>query len=375
MSEESTTPDIVVSGHLCIDLIPQMGHVSAEALASPGRLTEVGPLDLSTGGSVSNTGLALHSLGANVAFVSAVGGDLLGQLTLDFLKRRDPTLARHIKVRAGVSSSYTLVLSPERMDRVFLHCTGTNATFSSDDIDYTLLENAKIFHLGYPPILPRLYADDGDELVHVYRRARETGVIASMDMALPDPTGPSGQVDWRRILERVLPFVDIFVPSIEEALFMLHPSSSNHGRNWKAHLSMASLHALTSELLACGDMAVVGLKLGAYGVYLRSGSSVAIVRIQDRFTNVGLVPNDAVYHPAFQVDVVGTTGAGDAAYAALLYALIEGVSLSECAQWMCAVGAHNVEAADAISGVRSLQQTLNRIANGWALSTLVVPGE
>lgn len=43
----------------------------------------------------------------------------------------------------------------------------------------------------------------------------------SLDMALPDSESPAGKADWQGILENILPHVDIFVPSIEEILFML----------------------------------------------------------------------------------------------------------------------------------------------------------
>lgn len=40
-------------------------------------------------------------------------------------------------------------------------------------------------------------------------------------MAKPDPTSEAGRKDWNRILERVLPYVDIFLPSLEEILYMI----------------------------------------------------------------------------------------------------------------------------------------------------------
>ena len=160
--------DVIVSGHLCLDLLPQMESVPLTALSSPGKLFEVGSLRFSTGGAVSNTGLALHRLGANVRLMASVGDDLLGQVIIAFLKTRDPSLAQYISVKTGRASSYTVVLAPEKVDRIFLHCTGTNANFSANDVNYKLVAQAKMFHLGYPPIFPRLIANDGDELVMLF---------------------------------------------------------------------------------------------------------------------------------------------------------------------------------------------------------------
>ncbi|MCK6577993.1 MAG: carbohydrate kinase family protein [Anaerolineae bacterium] len=365
--------DIVVCGHLCLDLLPKMDHVDAQALASPGKLSEVGPLGISTGGAVSNTGLALHRLGANVALMSNVGSDLLGQMIIAFLEKRDSSLTRFIRVREGQESSYTIVLSPEKIDRVFLHCTGTNALFGSLDVDYAMVDHAKIFHLGYPPILPRMYAKDGDELVEIFRKVHQAGVITSLDMSLPDPSSESGHANWHRILERVLPNVDVFVPSIEEALFMVHPEQQKTMRRaWHEFATLSYLRDLADELLAMGNCALVGFKLGEYGVYLKSGSAQRMRRIFKRIGHVNIAPESEQFHPAFLVDVVGTTGAGDSAYGALLLSIIRGESLEVCTQMMCAVGAHNVEAADATSGVRSWDETVIRIQAGWKTSALTL---
>ncbi len=143
--------DIIVSGHLCLDLIPRMEHVPLSSLSSPGRLFEVGAMDVSTGGAVSNTGLALHRLGINVRLMATVGGDMLGRATVEFLNTRDPALSQLITVQPDLSSSYTIVLAPQKVDRIFLHANGPNAVFGIANVNFSLLAQAKIFHLGYPP--------------------------------------------------------------------------------------------------------------------------------------------------------------------------------------------------------------------------------
>ena len=75
----TTAGEIIVSGHLCMDLIPEMAHVPLDELATPGRIFAVGPLVMSTGGAVSNTGMDLHRLGIDVRLMASVGGDPLGR--------------------------------------------------------------------------------------------------------------------------------------------------------------------------------------------------------------------------------------------------------------------------------------------------------
>jgi sugar/nucleoside kinase (ribokinase family) len=73
-------------------------------------------------------------------------------------------------------------------------------------------------------------------------------------------------------------------------------------------------------------------------------------------------------------ELVGTTGAGDATIAGFLTALLRDVPPERALTIAAAVGACNVEAADALSGVRSWGETLARIDAGWARALLSIPG-
>jgi sugar/nucleoside kinase (ribokinase family) len=72
-----------------------------------------------------------------------------------------------------------------------------------------------------------------------------------------------------------------------------------------------------------------------------------------------------LWAPCFAVDVVGTTGAGDATIAGFLSALLRELSPLEAITAAVGVGACNVEGADALSGLRSWDDTRLRIADGW----------
>jgi sugar/nucleoside kinase (ribokinase family) len=366
--------DIIVSGLLCLDFIPHMENVCLDELASPGRLFEVGKLDISTGGAVSNTGLALHQLGVNVRLMATVGDDLSGQVMIAFLKDRDPKLCELITVCPDQPSGYTIVLTPQNADRIFLHNPGSSATFSSTDLDFSLIGKAKLFHLGYPPVLPRLIVHDGEEIENLYREAKATGVVTSMDMTVPDPQGPSGQVNWKRILTRVLPYVDIFLPSIEEILFMLRRADFD---TWQhqilSHLTADYLASLADELIGMGSV-IVGFKLGEMGFYMQTADNTEFTRLERLPIHVPDWDNICRWSPAYQVDVVGTTGAGDSCYAGFLTALLRGMNPDEATRWACAVGACAVEVADATNGVRSWEETHRRMEANWPSHNMRLPG-
>jgi len=228
---------------------------------------------------------------------------------------------------------------------------------------------ARLFHFGYPPVMRRMFEDDGAELVEMFRRVKEMGVTTSLDMTLPDPTSPAGRADWRTILRNVMPYVDIFLPSIEETLYMLRPDTY---REPGASITPALLTELSGQLLEMGGR-IVGLKLGERGLYLRTAGQTAIETLgAARPSDPAVWAERELWAPCFEVNVVGTTGAGDAAIAGFLAALLRDLSPEEALTAAVAVGACNVEAADALSGIRSWEETWQRIERGWARRRLML---
>jgi sugar/nucleoside kinase (ribokinase family) len=374
--------EVIAAGHICVDLIPQFTTDAGDNLSAyltPGRLSEVGPMPLATGGSVSNTGLALKRLGVDTRLMGKVSDDLLGRAILEIVSSYGPELAEAMIVVPGETSSYTVVISPPHIDRMFLHCPGANHTFGADDVRYDLVAGARIFHFGYPPYLGRMYADGGREMIDMFRRVQEVGATTSLDMAMPDPAGPSGQVDWQAILRDTLPYVDLFVPSAEEWLFMANRqrfeelTASVGPARVLAGLQVEDIRALGSRALDMGAKIVV-LKLGERGIYMRTAP---------RLGDIGRGgPRDPaswqdreMWVPAFVPEpLVGTTGAGDATIAGFLTALLREVPPARALTIAAAVGACNVEAADALSGVRTWSATLARIQAGWPQAPLNVEG-
>jgi sugar/nucleoside kinase (ribokinase family) len=211
-------------------------------------------------------------------------------------------------------------------------------------------------------------------LIEIYRRAKQTGVITSLDMSLPDPNGATGKVDWVKILRNALPYVDIFVPSIEEIVFTMRRSDYDawDGRVLE-HINADYLSPLADDLLSMGP-GIVGFKLSELGLYLKTAASARIRQLDRLPLDAEAWGNIELYKPAFQVDLVSTLGAGDSAYAGFLAALLKGMNPVDTIRWACAVGAHNVEAADATSGVRSWAETQTRMQAGWSSKSIRLPG-
>jgi sugar/nucleoside kinase (ribokinase family) len=148
------TPRIVVCGHLCLDIIPGFPHVEGNHdWFRPGRLSVVDASVLSTGGAVSNVGISLHRLGLPVRLVAKIGNDPFGRLIVERLTAMGADLASGLGRVEGEVTSYSLVLNPPGVDRIFLHCPGANDTFTDEDVSDGILETASVFHFGYPPLL------------------------------------------------------------------------------------------------------------------------------------------------------------------------------------------------------------------------------
>jgi sugar/nucleoside kinase (ribokinase family) len=359
----------VVAGHICLDIIPQIeGHADFLGAIRPGQLLAIGPPTMAPGGSVSNVGLALHKLGVDTSLMSKLGDDLFGADLRAQLAAHAPSLASGLRPVSGEHTSYSIILSPPDADRVFLHSTGANDTFGADDINYDALQEAALFHFGYPTAMARMLADNGSELSELLCRAKATGVTTSLDMSMFDPQGPFGKTDWRELLARALPYVDIFLPSLDEILLMLQPGP----QVGKADPQRCQM--LAEQLLAYGAGMVV-LKQGVNGLYLRSSTN-----LQDRDLGRAIVSRNVVWEgrelwaPAFRTNVVGTTGAGDCAVGGFLASILRGLSPGPALLMAAAAGACNVEAADATSGLQSWTATRTRVEAGWEQHELVLPG-
>jgi len=324
---------VMVAGHLCLDITPKFSageELDISDVFLPGKLTNVEEAVLSTGGPVSNTGLAMAKLDVDVVLNGKVGKDTFGNIIRQLVGEEK---AAAFKTVCGQSTSYTIVLALPGIDRFVLHNPATNDTFGADDIDYELAKQCTLFHFGYPPLMKRMFENDGVELVEMYKRIKDLGVTTSLDMAMPDPASRSGQIDWQIILERTLPYVDIFVPSLEEIAFMLDRNlfekrkAQAEGEDPVLVYESKDCENISDKLLSIGAK-IVAVKCGIRGLYLRSS----------------------------QAEQIGAMGSSSPA--GFLCGFIRGFSPEDTLQMANTVGWQNVQAIDALGGIKNWQSIL-----------------
>ena len=365
---------IIAAGHICLDITPVFPDKKVskvDSLLSPGKLVQTGAADVHTGGSVANTGLALKILGADVSLMGKIGRDAFGDMVCNILKKYDAD--KHMIRSKEESTSYSVVLAIPGIDRIFLHNPGANGTFCCSDVDVRELEDATMFHFGYPTLMRAMYENDGKELIALMKTVKEAGVSTSLDMAAVDADSEAGRIEWRGILKELLPYVDFFVPSVEELCFMLDKErfakwqERAAGRDITEILDVEKDVKPLAEICMSYGAKVLLIKCGAPGIYYKTGDRQTLQGIGDRIAlNMDTWADKEGFEISYVPDkVLSGTGAGDTSIAAFLAAVLKGESLEEAMHLATAAGASCVTAYDALSGLKSLDELKEKIADGW----------
>lgn len=365
---------VIVAGHICLDITPVFPDKRIEKvseLLKPGKLIEMGEADVHTGGAVANTGLGMKILGANVSLMGKIGEDPFGDMVMNILQKYE---AADGMIRSGKeSTSYSVVLAMSGIDRIFLHNPGANHSFCAEDISMEELKKASLFHFGYPPLMRSMYANEGEELLAVFHRAKRAGCATSLDMAAVDADSEAGRSDWKKILEKVIPYVDFFVPSVEELCFMLDRPRFIEWEKRAGERDITEVISIEQDVKPLADMCmeygakVLLIKCGVSGMYYRTAKEDSLSKL---ISSLKLCAEDWANQEGFEKSyvpdrILSGTGAGDTSIAAFLTAMLEGESLVDCMHLAAAAGASCVASYDALSGLKSLEELRARIDEGW----------
>ena len=275
---------------------------------SDGQLVET--IRMSPAGTAGGTAVVLRRLGAEVLSFGAVGTDPIGTMLLALLEREGVDVTGLVRKADQQTSASVLPVRPNG-DRPAWHCIGANGAFTLDDLDLAALEGCTHVHLGGPEFLGGEAA--GELLAH----ARSLGATTSLDLLAP------GDPDLLAWVAGALPHTDYLLPNDEQVLGFTGAAS-----------------------LADGARALVAA--GAGCVAVTQGSRGALVVTADETIEV----------PAYAIEVVDTTGCGDAFSAGFLRGLALGRDLRAAAELGCATAAQVAQGLGTDAGDYSLESVL-----------------
>ena len=236
-----------------------------------GELVE--QIRITAAGSAGGTALTLAKHGAEVRSAGAIGTDPVGDMLLDLLGRAGIDTGQLCR-RADVQTSASVL--PIRPDgsRPAFHVPGANATYGPDDVDWDAIGDATHLHLGGPEFM------GGEAAATILSAARGRGIVTSADVLAP---GEPGLLEW---IGSAVAELDYLLPNDDQVLGFTG----------------------TGDLEA-GCRALI--ERGAGCVVATCGADGALV----------VDPDGATAVPAFEVEVVDTTGCGDAFSAGFLRGL------------------------------------------------------
>lgn len=366
---------VLIAGNAVLDITPvirENERVSFREIFTPGRLSVMDGVDIHAGGACGNTGAAMAYYGADVILAARLGEDAFGDILSDIIDSKGIS-GRFIR-SDETRTSYTIVLAVPGSDRIFLHDPGAGDLFCPDDLSNIDLSGIRLFHFGYPPLMRKMVEHNGDELVRMFSEMKRSPMLTSLDMAMVNPGSPAANADWKSILRRTLPFVDFYLPSLEETCICLDPDRylswakrSTDGSSVPQDLSASrDIAPLADELIALGAGVVV-IKCGEFGMYFRTAGAERLEETAKLLDcDPSVLANKSGFARAFKAThVVSANGAGDAAIAAFLTAMIEKRPFDECILLALASGSCSVTGYDAVSALMPFSEMLERINAGW----------
>jgi sugar/nucleoside kinase (ribokinase family) len=308
--------DVAVAGLAVVDVIGR--PVNLESMPHAGSLSVIDSVTLTTGGNVANVGIDLAKLGFRVGAITRIGSDTLGEFVRGRLEQHGIDCTGVTTDRRSQTSA-TIVAVSEEGERTFLHTRGCLVHFRARDVlkHLSMIRRAGIFAFGYLGLLPEIEPD----LARIFRAIkRETDARILLDTG-GNPARDSGS------LREILPYVDYFVPSLDEAISLTGCDTPEE---------------IVRYFFLAGAPYVVGVKLGARGCYIACGGK-------------------AEYIPPLKVrTIVDATGAGDAFVAGFLAATVAGKDPFGAAAIGNAVAAGCVTAVGASTEIRPLSHYTRR---------------
>jgi sulfofructose kinase len=289
--------DVVGVGLNATDTLILAPHFPAYAGKAPYDEEIVSP-----GGQVASALVACARLGLRAKYIGSIGDDAAGRIQMESLRGSGINLD-HVQLRPNCANqSAYIIVDRSTGERTVLWRRSDCLRIDPEQITVEQIVCGRLLHID---------GHDTPAVARAARIAREHGIPVTVDV---DTVYPG--------FDRVLPNVDYLVASSE------FPGVWTGNRD-----PFAALETLQTEY----GMRVAAMTLGAHG---------SLARLDGRF----------IYAPAYVVNCVDTTGAGDVFHGAFCYAVLQGMPMRDVLEFSNAMAALNCTALGARGGIRGVDE-------------------
>jgi sulfofructose kinase len=265
---------------------------------------------LSVGGQVASAVVACQMLGLRTKYIGTVGDDYRGRVQLQSLQESGVNID-DVEVREGCANQSAYILIDESTgERTVLWRRDDCLRLAPEEIAEEKIACARLLHID---------GHDTPAVARAAQIARSHNIPVTVDV----DTIYHG-------FEQVLPYVDYLI------------ASTNFPVQWTNERDpFKALELIQNEY----GMRVAAMTLGSRGALALSGGKFH-------------------YSPAFVVNCVDTTGAGDIFHGAFCYAVLEGWELDRVLEFSNAMAALNCKSLGARGGIRPSSEAEELIAKG-----------
>ena len=303
--------DATIVGLYVLDIL---GRPVSE-IPKGGDLAYIDELRLTVAGTAGGTIIDCAKLGLSTLAVGAVGDDEKADFVVSVLEKFGADTAGFERIK-GVPTSSTILNIRPNGERPALHLRGACDYFMPPNKEKLNIFDCKVFHLGGTGLLKKL---DGSASVELLKDAKENECITTWDLI----GATESTID---IVKPLLPHIDYFMPSIEEASIM------------------------------CGlddpkDIAKYYLDNGVTNCVLTMGGEGSL------FVN----KDETIKTPAFDINVVDTTGCGDAFDAGMITSLINDFDLEKSLKFATMTSGLVATGLGSDAGIIDFDDTINKM--------------
>ena len=273
-----TKKKIVVIGSSNTDMV-----IKSDRLPKPGETILGGNFLMNHGGKGANQAVAAARLGGDVTFICKIGNDIFGNETLEmFHKEKIDTT--YVGITPQEPSGVALINVDKKGENCIVVASGANGTLSIDDIQHAepAIKQASIVIMQLETPI--------ESVTYAAKMAKKDGITVILNPA-PAPT--------QQLPDELLANVDILIPNVTEAEIIsgMHITDDESAKEAIRYISSKGIKTVIITMGAKGALA---------------------------YEN-----NEFIHIPAFKVEAVDTTAAGDTFCGGLCVALSEGKNLKD----------------------------------------------